>query len=326
MRRREFLGLLGGATAASPFAVSAQTALPVIGFLNSGSPEAYTDRMAAFRHGLGEIGYVEGRNVTIEYRWAHGQYDRLPSFAAELVRRNVAVIAATGSTVSALAAKGATTTIPIVFTSGGDPVNAGLVASINRPGGNLTGISPFSSALEPKRLELLRELVPHAAVVGFLVNPKLSLTALDVKAVAAGARALGQRLYVATASTERDLESAFETLVQQHAGALLVQGDPFFGSRRDQIIRLAARHAVPTIYGFREFAASGGLMSYGASLPDTYNQAGIYIGRILKGEKPAYLPVMQSTKFELVINLKTAKSLGLTIPPKLLFTADEVID
>jgi len=300
--------------------------MPIIGFLDSGSPAVFADRVAAFRRGLGETGHVEGRNVGIEYRWADGQYDRLPALAADLVGRQVAVIAATGSPNSAQAANAATATIPIVFANGGDPVKLGLVRSLNHPGGNLTGVSYFLSELGPKRLELLHELVPRATVIAYLVNPTNPVTESDTKNIQTGADALRQQIRMLTASSERDLDAAFATLIQQRSDALLVNNDAFFSSRANQIVTLAAQHAVPTIYYLRDFVVAGGLVSYGASVADGYRQVGIYAGRILKGEKPADLPVMQPTRFELVINLKTAKALNLEIPPLVRALANEVIE
>jgi putative tryptophan/tyrosine transport system substrate-binding protein len=326
IRRREFITLLGGA-AAWPLAVGAQqAAMPVIGFLGGGSPDAFAHVVNAFRQGLYETGFAEGQNVTIEYRWAEGQYDRLPALVADLIRQKSAVIVATGGDVGVRAAKKAATAIPIVFTSGSDPVAAGFVSSLNRPGGNVTGVSLFVSVLEGKKLELLRELVPMAAVIGFLVNPNNPRADVDTADMQAAARALGKLLLILKADGEHDFDAVFTNLAQQRVDALVVHTEPFFLSRRDHLVELAARYSIPTIYGLREFAAAGGLISYGTKLSDSYRQVGIYTGKILKGEKPADLPVMQPTKFEFVINLKAAKALGLTVPTSLLVRADEVIE
>jgi putative ABC transport system substrate-binding protein len=325
--RRGFITLLGGATAAWPIEARAQQpAMPVIGFLSGRSLEDSEHMMAAFGHGLIDQGFAEHQNVRIEYRWADGQYDRLPALAADLVRREVAVILAVGSVPSPLAAKAATSTIPIVFVVGGDPVKFGLVATLNRPGGNVTGVSVLSGPLTAKRLELLRELVPHAGVLGCLVNPANPEVDSQLMDMRAAARMVRQEILILNASVDHDLDAAFATLARERAAGLLLGNDAFFVLRRNQLSALAARHAIPTVYFLREFAAAGGLMSYGDILSDAYRQVGIYVGRILKGTKPADLPVQQSTKVELVINLKTAKALGLEVPPTLLARADEVIE
>jgi putative ABC transport system substrate-binding protein len=326
MRRRELITLLGGAAVAWPFALRAQQkAMPVIGFLGSTSPGPFAPLLAAFHRGLSETGYVEGQNVGIQYRWAEGQYERLPELAADLVSRKVDVVAA-ASVPAALAAKSATSTIPIVFAGGADPVGGGLVASLARPGSNLTGFSVLAGELNPKRLELLSELVPRAGVIALLVNPSNPNAERIIRDVEKAARDKGLQLHILRASTEGEIDAAFAILVQLQAGALVVGADPFFNSRGDQLVALAARHAVPAIYFGREFAAAGGLISYGTSVTGMYRQAGAYVGRILAGAKPADLPVQQPTKFELVINLNTAKALGLTVPLSILARADEVIE
>jgi putative ABC transport system substrate-binding protein len=327
MKRRAFMTLFGSAAASWPLAVRAQQpALPAIGFLGSGSPAGHAVFVTAFRQGLSEAGYVEGRNVTIEFRWAEGRYDRFPPLMSDLVGRRVAVIVATGGDASALAAKAATSTIPIVFETGTDPVKLGLVSSLNKPGGNATGISFLSSELEPKRLQLLIELVPTATTIAFLVNPNNPSTQARIAILQSVVRASNRDFVVLSASGEADFETAFATISQQKIGAVLVAGDALFTNGRDQLVALAARYGVPASYNLREYTLVGGLTSYGASLSEVYRQCGLYAGRILKGEKTADLPVMQSTKVEFVINQKTAKTLGLTIPLPLLGRADEVIE
>jgi putative ABC transport system substrate-binding protein len=327
MNRREFIAALGGATAWPLAARAQQPGMPVIGFLSARSPDGYGERLNGFRQGLRETGYAEGENVSIEYRWAENQNDRLPGLAAELVRRRVAVIAALGAANDALAVKAATTTIPVIFAVGGDPVGLGLVASLARPGGNLTGINFFNAELTAKRLGLLRELLPGAARVAVLVNPSVALVAKDTERDAElAARAMGLQIQVLHASSSREIDTAFVALARERPDALFVDGDAFFNSRRVQLVHLATRHAVPVTYASRSYPEVGGLMSYGANITDGYREAGIYTGRILKGAKPADLPVVQSTKFELVINFGAAKALGMDVPVTLLARADEVIE
>jgi len=327
MKRREFITLVGGAAAAWPLVAHAQqAAMPVIGMLYAGSAKVAAPNTVALLQGLKETGYVEGQNVVIEYRFADYQNERLPALAADLVQHNVRVIFATGGPAAPLAAKVATATIPIVFSTGGDPVWLGLVASLNRPGGNITGVSFLTNALGSKRLGLLRELVPTASAIGFLVDPTDPYTEAETKDTADAANALGLKLIVVQASTASEVDSAFASLIQQRADALIVGAQAFFNSRRDQLIALTQRHSLPAMYQRRELVAAGGLMSYGTSATDAERQAGIYVGRILKGAKPADLPVLQSTKFEFVLNLQTARALGIEVPPGVLAIADEVIE
>ena len=328
MRRRDVLTLLGGAAVLWPLGARAQqSAMPVVGFLGGTSADTFADRLRAFRQGLAETGYAEGENVGIEYRWADNQIDRLPELAAELVRRKVAVIVATGGVPSAFAAKAATTTIPIIFGVGEDPARLGLVASVARPGGNLTGINFISTELAAKRLELLRELVPRAARVAVLVNPaNVTSTETTLRDLEPAARAIGLQVQVLTTGTSREIDAAFATFVRERPDALFVGQDVFFNSRRVQLANMAARHAIPMTSGSRDIAEVGGLVSYGANITDAHHQIGVYTGRILKGSKPADLPVVQASKFELVINAQTARMLGLTVPPTLLSVADEVIE
>jgi putative tryptophan/tyrosine transport system substrate-binding protein len=324
VQRRAFVGALGGAAALPLVARAQQPTMPVVGFLNSTSSDGYEPMVAAFRQGLKETGYIESQNVAIEYRWAGGQYDRVPALAAELVRRHVVVIVA--NTPANLAAKAATSTIPIVFTTGGDPVQMGLVASLNRPGGNITGVTQVLAEVAPKRLELAHEMVPTATVIAVLLNPTNPNSEVELRDLQAAAGTLGLHLHVLHASVDHDFDTIFASLAQRVAGALVILDDPFFTARHEQLAALALRHAVPMISYTREFVVAGGLMGYGVNIPDTYRLAGIYAGRILKGEKPADLPVQQSTKVELFVNLKTAKALRLTVPNSLLGRADELID
>jgi len=325
--RREFITLLGGAAAGWPLGARAQQAkVPIIGFLGSGSPETDAFRVTAFRQGLSEMGYVEGQNVAFEFRWAGHEFDRMSALATDLVRREVTLIAAIGASPSALAAKAATATIPVVFATGLDPVELGLVASLNRPGRNLTGVSFLINSLVAKQVELLHEAVPKAAVIGFLVNPSAPGTEPGIKDAQAAANAVGKKVVVVKAAAANDFQTAFDTLVQQGAGAVLVNGDAFFTTQHKQIVAMAANRALPSIAGIRELATSGGLMSYGTNTREAYRWVGIYAGRILNGEKPTDLPVQQSVKVELIINLKTAKTLGITFPLTLLGRADEVIE
>ena len=326
MNRREFITLIGGAATWPLAARAQQPAMPVIGFMSARSPEDSAHLVAAFRRGLGESGFIEGQNVAIEFRWAHGQYDRLPALADELVRRQVNVLVAVGGEPSPLAAKRATSTIPIVFGVGSDPVSIGLVESFSRPGGNVTGVTLMTALMEPKRLGLLRELVPGALLVGVLLNPVFPPAARQLQELEQAARTIGQRLVVTKASTDEELNAAFAVLVQERIGALLVAADPYFDTRRDRIIAVAAQHRLPAIYQFREYAVAGGLLSYGISITDGYRQYGVYAASILNGAKPADLPVQQVVKFELVINMKTAKALNVTISDNLLSLADEVIE
>jgi putative tryptophan/tyrosine transport system substrate-binding protein len=326
MKRRTFISLLGGAATWPLAAQAQQAAMPVVGFLNNASAWEYAAMSAAFHQGLSESGYVEGRNVIIDYRWAEGQYDRLPAMAGELVRRQVDVIV-TGGSLSAVAAKAASETVPIIFTIGGDPVQLGLVASLNRPGGNMTGVSVLSVALVAKRLELLRELVPAATRVAALVNPaNTTIIESTLRDLEPAGRAMGLQIQAVRASTSREIDAAFATFVRERPDALFIDGDPFYNARRVQLVHLATLHKVPASYQSRDFPEYGGLMSYGSNLTDAYRQLGVYVGRILKGAKPAELPVVQASKFELVINAQAARIIGLTVSPQLLARADEVIE
>jgi putative ABC transport system substrate-binding protein len=327
VRRRSFLTVAGGAAIAWPLPARAQQkAMPVVGYLHTFSPGLNAPYVAAFREGLSATSYIDGQNVAIEYRWAEGRTDRLPALAADLVSRKVDVIATGGGGVSGRAAKNATSTIPIVFVSGGDPIEGGLVASFARPEANLTGVSIMTTELMAKRFELLSELVPQAQVIALLVNPNSPVAERIMSDVQEAARATGRQLHILKASTAGEIEAAFSAIVQLRTGALVISNDAFFNTRREQVVALASRHAVPAIYEWREVAALGGLISYGSSLPDAWHNAGVYVGKILNGAKPGDLPIQQPTKFELVINLKTAKALGLTIPPSILARADEVIE
>ena len=326
MRRRDFITLLGGAAAAWPLAARAQPAMPVIGFLEPTSLDGLAEPLRVFRQGLKEAGFVEGENVAVEYRWAENQPDRLPSLAAELVARRVAVLAALGGDASSEAAKQATSVIPIVFGMGGDPVQAGLVESFNRPGGNATGYTILTVDLEPKRIGLLRELVPSTPLIGALLGPGITVQAHQLKEIEDATRKTGQRLFVAKAGSDADLDAALGSLIQERVGALLVAASAYFDARRDRIIAFAAQHKLPAIYQLREYAVAGGLISYGPRITDSYHQAGNYVGRILKGAKPADLPVLQAAQFELVINMKTANALGLAVPNSMQLLADEVIE
>jgi ABC-type uncharacterized transport system substrate-binding protein len=327
LRRRQFLMLLGRAAAAWPIAARAQQpSMPVIGFLSSRSPGESAGVVAAFREGLRDAGFVEGRNLAIAFRWADGRYDSLPALAAELVDLRVALIFAAGGPPTAFAVKAATSTIPIVFSAVSDPVEIGLVPSLNQPGGNITGMAVFNATLAGKRVELTKELIPTAAVIGYLLNPVDQMSAVESRDALAAARALGIDLKILNASSEEDVETAFAAMANLRADALVVAGEPFFDSKRERIVALAARNGVASVYAWREYVLAGGLISYGTDLPESYREAAIYAGRILKGEKPTSLPVKQPTKFRLAVNLKTAKALGLTVPPTLLARADEVIE
>jgi len=327
MRRREFITLLGGIAAVWPLAARAQQpAMPVIGFMSGRAPEDSAHLVSAFRQGLAETGFVEGQTVTIEFRWADGDYDRLPALAADLVSRKVAVLVGVGGDVSALAAKKATASIPVVFGMGADPVKAGLVASFNRPGGNTTGFTLWTSEMESKRLGLLRDIVPAVQLIGILVNPKFPPSSQELNDLELASKGIGQRLFVASANDDAELDAALTSLGQQRVGAFLVTAAPFFDTRLERIVGFAAQNRLPAIYQFREYAVAGGLISYGPNVVESYRNAGDYVGRILKGEKPADLPVLQPTKYDFVINLKTAKALGLTVPPTLLAEAGEVIE
>jgi putative ABC transport system substrate-binding protein len=328
MRRRDFIKAIGGGAVAWPLAARAQqTGIPVVGFLHSSAPNYFAQMAPAFSQGLKEAGYIEGQNLVINYRWAEGDYDRLPTLAKDLVDRQVAVIFAAGGTDPAKAAKAATTTIPIVFVSAADPVQTGLVASLNRPVGNVTGVSLLASQLNAKKLELLSQLVPRGVVIGALVNPEYPQATREAEDFQSAAKTLGVKSIVLSAGTATEIDTAFSELQQNHQiGALVIGNDPFYGARRDQLVALASRYSVPVIYYQKEFVTAGGLLSYGPSFPDGYRQGGVYVGRILRGEKPADLPIMQPTKFDLVINVKTAKTLGLTVPPTVLALADEVIE